>query len=303
MQQTKNIPFIPGPMDEERRRFLENTMTSLTMDVITLLMDAIDVLKNAGTLELEDDPIACEEAFEQIAFYVDNIDTANDFHKIGGFCIFRPCLNSCHSCLRWRAADILAELTQNNPYCQDRVLEADLLPDLLSLVDTDPNDNVRVKSLYALSCLIRENDNSLNEFGHKDGYSVLLRAMQSQVEKLQIKSAFLLTFICNHKECIKDELYKMGYVEQLIGLVSEGQPPGLEHLLSALLALVTNHPPSVEVCRQPQLQLRAVLRNLLRQNEGQDDRQEENEYTSMLMRLIFSGESDERDRTVCIPTQ
>jgi hypothetical protein len=75
-----------------------------------------------------------------------------DFHKIGGFCILRPSLDSSHGSLRWRAAEIIAELTQNNPYCQKRVLEAGLLPVLLSLVDTDDNQQVRIKALYALSC-------------------------------------------------------------------------------------------------------------------------------------------------------
>lgn len=75
-----------------------------------------------------------------------------DFHKIGGFCIFRPCLDSAHGSLRWRAAEIIAELTQNNPYCQERVLEAGLLPVLLSLVDVDHNQQVQIKALYALSC-------------------------------------------------------------------------------------------------------------------------------------------------------
>jgi hypothetical protein len=51
--------------------------------------------------------------------------------------------------------------------------------------------------------LIRENDHALEEFGHQEGYSVLLRAMQSHVEKLQIKSEFLLTYICSHQPAVK----------------------------------------------------------------------------------------------------
>jgi hsp70-interacting protein len=84
--------------------------------------------------------------------YVLILNFGLDFHKIGGFCIFRPCLNSAHGSLRWRAADIIAELTQNNPYCQERVLEAGLLPVLLSLVDVDPIQQVQIKALYAVSC-------------------------------------------------------------------------------------------------------------------------------------------------------
>jgi hypothetical protein len=51
--------------------------------------------------------------------------------------------------------------------------------------------------------LIRENDHALEEFSHQEGYPVLLRAMQSHVEKLQIKSAFLLTYICLHQPAVK----------------------------------------------------------------------------------------------------
>jgi hypothetical protein len=49
----------------------------MTVDVINILLKAIDVLKAAGNLELEDDPTESEEALEQIASYVDNMDTAN----------------------------------------------------------------------------------------------------------------------------------------------------------------------------------------------------------------------------------
>lgn len=54
-----------------------------------------------------------------------------------------------------------------------------------------------------------------------DGYSVLLRAMQSPVEKLQIKSAFLLSSLCNKdgSNDVKYILIKMGFVEQAAGLL------------------------------------------------------------------------------------
>jgi len=65
----------------------------------------------------------------------------------------------------------------------------------------------------------------------------------------------------------------MGFVEQLVGLVSEDCQPALEHTLSALQALVTDHAPCLNECRQPRLQLHSVLRNLLQQNQGKEDRQ------------------------------
>ncbi|XP_046980231.1 hsp70-binding protein 1 isoform X1 [Schistocerca americana] len=280
-------------IDEERRKFLEAALKSLTFDVIEELLKAINILKNAGTLELEDDPSACEAALDTITQHVDNMDTANDFHKIGGFCIFHPCLDSAHSSLRWRAAEIIAELTQNNPYCQQRILEANLLQPLLNLIDNDPASQVRVKALYAISCLVRENKNALQEFIKHAGYSVLLRAMQSNVEKLQVKSAFLLSSLCSSTE-IKDELCKMGFIEQLIGLVGPEGSPAVEHLLSAVVALVSDHELSQQECRRPELHLRDKLFQIMQNVSGKEEFREIREYAQYLLRLVFSGDEEER---------
>jgi len=77
----------------------------------------------------------------------------SDFHKIGGFHILPLLLSSRHAELRWRTADLIATLTQNNPYCQNAVLEVNLLPLLLKLLDDALEDEqVRIKALYAVSC-------------------------------------------------------------------------------------------------------------------------------------------------------
>ena len=41
--------------------------------------------------------------------------------------------------------------------------------------------------------LVRENDAAQDAFIREDGFSSLMRAMQSDIEKLQIKAAFLLS--------------------------------------------------------------------------------------------------------------
>lgn len=68
---------------------------------------------------------------------------------------------------------------------------------------------------------MRENPKSLLEMDKHDGYSVLMRAMQSPVEKLQIKSAFLLSALCgiDGSDKIKATLVKMGLIEQIAGLL------------------------------------------------------------------------------------
>ena len=77
----------------------------------------------------------------------------SDFHKIGGFVILQPCLNSPHQGIRWRCAQLIACITQNNPYCQSHaVKEEGLLPILLKMLENDSCPEARIKALYAVSC-------------------------------------------------------------------------------------------------------------------------------------------------------
>lgn len=127
-------------------------LSSLTVNIIEELQKAVEVLSNVGNLRNDEDSLEYENALERVADFVDNIDIANDFYNIGGFSVFQPCLNSPHSNIRWRVADIIAELAQNNPFCQDKLLEAGVFPILLSIIDTDPSEQARIKALYAVSC-------------------------------------------------------------------------------------------------------------------------------------------------------
>lgn len=124
----------------------------MTVNVIEEIQKSVKSLHNVPEVRIEDDPSEYEAALETLADYVDSTDVANDFYKIGGFSVFGPCLNSPHSGIRWRVANLIAELTQNNPFCQERILEAGYMPILLGMVDTDPSDMARVKALYAISC-------------------------------------------------------------------------------------------------------------------------------------------------------
>lgn len=136
----------------QKKTFLNEALSSLTVNVIEELQKAVQILSNVANLRADDDSSEHENALERMADFVDNIDIANDFYKIGGFSVFQPCLNSLHSNIRWRIADIIAELAQNNPFCQDKLLEAGVFPVLLSMIDTDPSEQARIKALYAVSC-------------------------------------------------------------------------------------------------------------------------------------------------------
>ena len=76
-----------------------------------------------------------------------------DFHKIGGFSILKPLQDSDDVELRWRCGDLIAALCQNNPYCQQKILdETDQLDRLMAYIESkDEPAIVNVKAVYALS--------------------------------------------------------------------------------------------------------------------------------------------------------
>lgn len=82
-----------------------------------------------------------------------NVYCMLDFYKIGGCSLLVALLQSSNPDMRWNAAELVATLVQNNPYCQKAVVDT---PELLTLLyrtlDEDEVDLVKVKALYAISC-------------------------------------------------------------------------------------------------------------------------------------------------------
>lgn len=103
--------------------------------------------------------------------------------------------------------------------------------------------------------------------------------MQSNIEKLQIKAAFLLSALCSESNavrgeiffwifCIRSKLIKLSLylehvlerklIEHLGELLSKKDQP-YEHLLAALLSLVRDHPQAQEECKRPELYYYNIL--------------------------------------------
>ena len=63
-------------------------------------------------------------------------------------------LNDKHADLRSTAAELVATLAQNNPYCQDKLLDTNEIFPLLikKLSDEKESSGVKIKCLYATSC-------------------------------------------------------------------------------------------------------------------------------------------------------
>lgn len=298
-----------APMDEDRRRFLSEALQSLTTDHVKRLQQLMDTLAKPDDDEDggQDDVEEKEDALEELIDWCDDIDFGSDFLKMGGVEFLSRFVVSPHSGLRWRILDLMATILQNNEWAQNQASTKGWLSIFVAALEKDSVHLVRIKGLYALSCAVREHAANRKEFLEKhDGFSVLLRASQSDVEKLQIKSIFLMTSIVTSEPSSCELLWRMGIVEQLVGLAfrhvdaasdadGNGNTGGggvnflTEHVFSALCFFAASNGNCLEDCRRPDLPLRSTLTKRLAQIKDDEQFDEERNYANKLLGLIDGG--------------
>lgn len=275
-----------APMDEQRKKWLEQALVGMSVSPVQRMKTCIECLNNHQSSEEER-----RQAMEELIEWGENMDYAIDFHKIGGFDLFPRLLSDEEAEIRWQTLELVACLVQNNPYCQNAVLQNKMLPVLLELLDKDDNSTVKVKALYAVSCLTRDCQEAQKIFTDNDGFSVLMRAMQQDVEKLKIKAAFMLSALCNNTPEYKDILCDIGMIDQLVGHLNEEHSNFHEHVMSAMLAIVRDHPRSVEECQRSELDLHNVLQQRIKFLTGKEQFIEEKSYAEEMLKLISCEDS------------
>mmetsp|Transcript_143991 Transcript_143991/g.203730 ORF Transcript_143991/g.203730 Transcript_143991/m.203730 type:complete len:359 (-) Transcript_143991:32-1108(-) len=210
------------PMDEERRKFLMAAIEENMVDPVDQMKTILKVLetpKGENVAEQEDVDLSEEsfiqskvESLEHLQDFVENLDLAEDFIKIGGLDAVLNMLMSDHKELRSKAAEILATLVQNHPKNQKVVLEKGGLDMLMRNWNHETcSTKERVKLLLAIASLIRGSNEATKQFLTKyHGVALLLKqiteteltssnedgtAVDQHVLKLQRKALFLVQYI------------------------------------------------------------------------------------------------------------
>lgn len=177
-------------MDPEKREFLEKVMKSMTLDVVKELEKAAAKLENASSTESE-----LLDALVVILDYVDNIDSANDFCKVGGLNVLLPHLASSHVTVRSKAASVVAELAQNNPFSQTHLFNRNVLQQLAILVS---DNDTAANGIQAISCSIRGCEPALNKFIELNGLQLLIDSIIGEKpDKIKVRSLFLMSALCS----------------------------------------------------------------------------------------------------------
>ena len=244
----------------------------------------------------EDEISHVEYVFECIGDWVGQIDMANNFHKIGGFHCLKKCLKSPHSSLRCEAANAIAELSQNNPYCQEKMVEEGFLPMLMDILSND--ENCQIKALYAISCITREcslaQDMFLNEL---NGPSLIMNTTltmstdqnRQTVDKLRTKACFYISSLCEENHQIKSTFVDMGLPRQILTLMQmEEHSQSHEHMARALLTVLKNNEQvKSELVDSSELNLRDFLQSRIESLKGKPEFQEESDYLDEVAKECF----------------
>lgn len=285
------------PLSDSDTTFLMNALNSMMVNVPEELSRIIKVL-----IDNPNDENVSIEALDNLEEYMYSIDYANDFLKIGGTPVLKYCLESKFSEVRWRTADIIANIVQNNPTAQLSILNSGIDRTLLDMIENDLCEAVRVKCLYAISCWTRNNEQCTNWFVQQDGLSMLIRCLQSNVKKLIIKSCFLISCLCSEVDStkIKQSLFSMGLVEQICVLLcvdDEMMSDCNEHLLTVLSYLIVDFPDAVEQCKQPGLKLKEKLM-IFKESLSKDECGNQLINVKQLLKDLFQCDADELSKDV-----
>ncbi|GFO34023.1 hsp70-binding protein 1-like [Plakobranchus ocellatus] len=221
-------------MSEERKKWLEEALTSMTVSPTERMLLCIKVIQEAEE-DTEEGTELQIKSVSELQDWAEDMDIANDFIKINGLSIMPKLMSSEVSELRWRGLELLGNLSQNNPVVQDKLISSRLLPALLAMVDTDPNPLVRVKALYAISYTLSSN----------------------------------------------------GTVQLLVKLLKDSEHSiSHEHLMSALLQLVTDNAAARQICLSDDLGVKSFLCSRLKLIDGKEEFMEEKEYAEKLLELL-----------------
>lgn len=216
-----------------------------------------------------------------------SLDNANDFYKIDGFSIILPLLNYPQALIVAAVAELVADLCQNNTYCQEKAIDFEILPKLVTLLKENKDDFVCSKTLYAISCLCRHNTKALKHLEVSNAIPALLEVLVKPNERLQTKAAFFLGHLSSH-ENFSEVLHNAGYTEIIIKLLEE-ETTILELLLGALLAQVSKNEKSLTRCKN-EPHLKDVLQTKLKFYDTNEEHKELREYCQQLLDICFGEE-------------
>jgi len=271
-------------MDPERRRFLEEALNSMSVDIVAEMQRICGILMNSEASESEK-----LNAMEELCDFTEDLDTANNFCKIGGLPVLMKCLQSEITSLRMSAAKMIGSMAENNPFCQKELLDNNFLEILLELVN-DPE--VGAKAVYGISGIIRGYEPATTHFIDMGGLESMLSYLSCADEKTCTKILFMLIAIAGDPRN-RATLLNLSIIHKLMPLFERTTKDynDLIETACSLLNILTEIPEARHICRKD-FKVEACIENVIKLQQGNPASQETIEFCNNILQKVFrSNES------------
>jgi len=176
-------------------------------------------------------------SLEELEFLVEDLDNANDFHKMGGPELCKSLLKSENASLRQYGASLTGVCCQNNPVEKKFFLEAGLFQALLSGFVTENVKEVRSKLLSAVSALVEEDLPLQNQFLDASGVQFLGGLIAHNDSNTKAKALFLLNKLALQNPRAVKDVVSLGLLELILMLVNVTHDDVRHRAMTLLLTL------------------------------------------------------------------
>lgn len=265
--------------DVQRNEFLQGALQSMTMKADDVQY-ALANLKNESVSTAEK-----LECLDIIRDNIDDIDAANSFVKVGGISTLLEYIRLPNRDLRPQSIYIVAEMAQNNEFCQNYFLSEKIIPVLTSTMN-DADEDLARGSIYAISSLIQNFPAGLKEFLQSKGTQTLLACLNSTHTSVYIKAAFLIATLSSNDNLIRDLVNKQNAAQILLSNLEAkaDYDDKLEATLFALSALSLNSNWNITPSRQKEIA--AILKQIINNKDLSDTCEEMNKYARNILNTI-----------------
>jgi len=178
------------------------------------------------------------ELLEELQDIVENVDRARDLKAIGGLPVLLSLITCKHQPLRWRAAEVLAVVVQNNIQVQEWALEGNCLPPLLTLCE-DSDSLCTTKAVLALSSLVQNFSAGSQALKQANGHQVVGRLASSSDTKTSTKALRLMKVLCDDVSSCQRAI-NVGALQSVLSSLKSEDDASREAALELMHAISTH---------------------------------------------------------------
>eukprot|EP00884_Botryococcus_braunii_P017689 jgi/Botrbrau1/4603/Bobra.60_2s0088.1 len=257
---------VRQPMDENKRKWLEEALDHLSQDLAKRMKEIKTTLDDDGEASVDEQ----ERLLDELCEIVEDINFARDLAVVGGLPTLLRLLECQHPVLRAKAAEVVATAVQNNPPVQQWFMEGGVLPPLIALLH-NTDSLCRTKALLAMSAMVRHNADALDAFLSKGGLQELIDIIKDDDLRNQRKALQLLGYVTRERSSAANEAVNRYGVLQFMGAGLLSKDRTVQGAALDLMSDLAHHPEPLVTMKQD-TELQAKLTEAQARLGGSDRR-------------------------------